>query len=244
MKIYEKMTVGQIVTDNFNAAKIFDKYGIDYCCHGFITLSEAVENAGADYKEVLHALQNLQSQVSENIEFRNWPLDLLIDYILKIYHRNIRSQGPEIQKLLYKVSQVHGDHHPELHQIRELFERSIKDLYIHLEKEEKILFPYVYEMTEVKEKHKPLPGLHCGSITIPMSVMMNEHESEGERYREIEQLTGNYTPPMDACHSYRSLYEKLKTFDEMLHQHIHLENNIVFPKAVDLEQELNSLHAQ
>lgn len=238
MKTYEKMTVGQIVAENFDTAKVFDKYGIDYCCHGFTLFPEAVGNAGANYNEVLNALRSIDSPVMENIDFKNWPIDLSVDYILKIYHRNIRLHGPEIQKLLVKVTRVHGERHPELYEIHELFNISLDELYSHLDKEEIVLFPYIYEMVKVEEEHKRLPDFHCGSIETPISVMMSEHEAEGERYRKIEKLTNNYTTPEDACSSYRLLYENLKTFDEALHRHIHLENNIVFPQAIRMEQKL------
>ncbi|WP_455497061.1 iron-sulfur cluster repair di-iron protein [Coprobacter sp.] len=238
MKVYEKMTVGQIVADNFDTAGVFDKYGIGYCCHGSVLFPEAVEKAGADYKEVSNALENIAVLSSANIDFKNWPIDLLVDYILKIYHKNIRLHGPEIQKLLDKVTRVHGERHPELYAVQELFGSSLEELYSHFDKEEMVLFPYIYEMVKVSEEHKTLPDFHCGSIEAPIWVMMNEHEAEGERYRKIEELTKGYAVPEDVCNSYRSVYEKLKNFDAALHRHIHLENNIVFPRAIHMEREL------
>ena len=157
---------------------------------------------------------------------------------LKIHHRNIRSHGPELLHLLDKVCNVHGDRHPELYKIRTLFHDSLESLYSHLDKEELVLFPYIYEMFKAREEHKHLPDFHCGSIEAPISVMLSEHEAEGERFQHINRLTQNYTVPKDACNSYRLALDRLKSFEKALHQHIHLENNIVFPRAIEMEKEL------
>lgn len=238
MKDYKKMTVGQIVADNFSNAEVFDKYGIDFCCHGSVLLPEASQKAGADVNEVIKDIENVTLPTSESIDFKSWPLDLLVDYILKIHHRNIRIKGPKLQELLDKVCQVHGDKHPTLYNVQVLFQQSLSDLNQHLDKEELVLFPYIYEMVKAKLDKTVLQEFHCGSIKAPISVMMAEHDAEGERYRHIERLTNGYTVPDDACNSYRLLLQELKDFETALHQHIHLENNIVFPRAIQLETEL------
>ena len=115
------MTVGEIVADNFNNAGIFDKYGIDFCCHGSALLPEASKTAGADMEKVIEEIEHLAPTTSENIDFKSWPLDLLVDYILKIHHRNIRTQGPEIEELLDKICRVHGEKHPSLYNVQDLF---------------------------------------------------------------------------------------------------------------------------
>lgn len=117
MKDYKRMTVGEIVADNFNNAGIFDKYGIDFCCHGSALLPEASKTAGADMEKVIEEIEHLAPTTSENIDFKSWPLDLLVDYILKIHHRNIRTQGPEIEELLDKICRVHGEKHPSLYNV-------------------------------------------------------------------------------------------------------------------------------
>ncbi|WP_410073445.1 iron-sulfur cluster repair di-iron protein [Barnesiella intestinihominis] len=238
MKSYETQTVGQIVADKYEAANVFEKYGIDYCCHGSTPLLEACKNANVELDQVQKELENTPSSAHGNIDFTNWPIDLLIDYILKIHHRNIRSHGPELLHLLDKVCNVHGDRHPELYKIRTLFHDSLESLYSHLDKEELVLFPYIYEMFKAREEHKHLPDFHCGSIEAPISVMLSEHEAEGERFQHINRLTQNYTVPKDACNSYRLAFDRLKSFEKALHQHIHLENNIVFPRAIEMEKEL------
>lgn len=238
MKDYKKMTVGQIVADNFGNAEIFDKYGIDFCCHGSVLLPEASQKAGADVNEVIKNIENATLSTSESIDFKSWPLDLLVDYILKIHHRNIRSKGPKLQELLDKVCHVHGNKHPTLYNVQVLFQQSLSDLNQHLDKEELVLFPYIYEMVKTKLDNTALQEFHCGSIQAPISVMLAEHDAEGERYRHIERLTNGYSAPDDACDSYRLLLQELKDFETALHQHIHLENNIVFPRAIELETEL------
>lgn len=238
MKDYKRMTVGEIVADNFNNAGIFDKYGIDFCCHGSALLPEASKTAGADMEKVIEEIEHLAPTTSENIDFKSWPLDLLVDYILKIHHRNIRTHGPEIEELLDKICRVHGEKHPSLYNVQALFHDSLSDLNAHLDKEELVLFPYIYEMVKAKLENTPLPEFHCGSIEAPISVMMAEHDIEGERYRHIEHLTNGYTAPEDACNSYRLVLQQLKAFEEALHQHIHLENNIVFPRSIKMEAKL------
>lgn len=238
MKDYKKMTVGQIVADNFVNAEVFDKYGIDFCCHGSVLLPEASQKAGVDVNEVIKDIESVTSPTSESIDFKSWPLDLLVDYILKIHHRNIRNKGPKLQELLDKVCQVHGSKHPTLYNVQVLFQQSLSDLNQHLDKEELVLFPYIYEMVKAKLDNTVLQEFHCGSIKAPISVMLAEHDAEGERYRHIERLTNEYAVPDDACDSYRLLLQELKDFETALHQHIHLENNIVFPRAIQLETEL------
>lgn len=238
MKDYKTMTVGEIVADNFGNAEVFDKYGIDFCCHGSVLLPEASRKAGVEMDKVIKDIEDLTQAASENIDFKNWPLDLLVDYILKIHHRNIRKNGPKIQELLDKVYQVHGKNYPTLYNVQVLFQQSLSDLNQHLDKEELVLFPYIYEMVKAQLDNTVLPEFQSGSIKAPIAVMMTEHDAEGERYRHIERLTNGYTTPTDACNSYRLVMQQLKDFEAALHQHIHLENNIVFPRAIQLEAEL------
>ena len=176
--------------------------------------------------------------VAESIDFKSWPLDLQVDYILKIHHRNIRKQGPEIEKLLDKVCQTHGKEHPILYTVKELFYNSIYDLNMHLDKEELVLFPYIYEMVKAKLDNIAIREFQGGSIAAPISVMMAEHDAEEERYRKIDDLTIGYTAPEDACDNYRLVMQQLKDFVAALHQHINMENDIVFPGALALEAEL------
>lgn len=242
MKDFKTMTVGEIVADDFKHAKVFDKYKIDFCCNGSIPLSEACKYAHSDIDEVVEALKELPAESLVMTDFKAWPTDLLVDYILKFHHRNIRKQGPEIAALIDKVCRAHGDNHPELFEVQEQFLQSLADLDNHLQKEEMVLFPYVYEMCLAESEKMPAPCFHCGTVESPIAVMMGEHDAEGERYRHIARLTNDYTVPSDGCNSYRLMLEELKAFEAALHHHIHLENNIVFPRVIEMEKALRHLY--
>lgn len=238
-KAYAQSTVGEIVAHRFDHSQVFYKHGIDFCCGGATPLSTACQRANVDMQQVIDELQaNEQTEVSPTVDFNNWPTDLLVDYILKYHHRRIRQEGPQILELLDKVCRAHGERHPELFEVHAAFSESFEDLNSHLMKEEMVLFPYLEEMLQAQAEGRPLPGFHCGSVESPIAAMMGEHDAEGERFRHIEALTGGYTAPEDACNTYRLLYLKLKMFQEHLHHHIHLENNIAFPKAVALQYAL------
>ena len=237
MEKYKEMTVGQIVANSFANASIFEKYGIDFCCNGLDMLPDACAKVGIEVDTVIEDLNKPKNESSEVIDFKSWPLDLLCDYILKFHHRNIRTQGPQIMELLRKVCDVHSCSHPELLEVKELFERSLEDLENHLQKEEIMLFPHIYVMCESVSSGLPIRDFHCGSVEAPISVMMAEHQAEGDRYHRMEELTAGYQTPSDGCGSYRLLMAKLKAFNGALHQHIHLENNVVFPTAINIERD-------
>lgn len=227
--------VGQIVAADYSTARIFAGYGIDFCCHGETLLEEACNQAGVSVEEVLKVLENPKSVNHTSSEFATWPLDLLIDYVLKIHHRYIRHRGPEILALLEKVESVHGVAHPELHELHALFVESLEDLEMHLQKEENVLFPYLLDLFEASEQGEFIGKMHCGTVENPIRVMRMEHEGEGNRYHHIGELTGQFTAPADGCSSYRLLMNELKDFVDHLYEHIHLENNLIFPRAVKLE---------
>lgn len=234
------MTVGQIVADKFDNSEVFNDVGIDFCCGGEILLSEACSKKGLDIDFVLDKLDNVEKVQNNNLDFKNWDIDLLVDYILKFHHRYVRKNSIKIQELLNKVVGVHGDNHKSLHDVKKLFDESVIALNEHLDKEEQVLFPYIYEMNNAKENNASLPYFHCDSIQYPIDVMTHEHSEEGERFKEISKLTNDYTPPSDACNSYKLLLEQLKEFEDNLHHHIHLENNIVFPRALEMQSSYKS----
>lgn len=234
-KMYER-EVGKIVAGNYAAARVFAQYGIDFCCHGDTPLEAACAGNGVSVEEVTAALEAAGDARPVAGEFASWPLDLLIDYILKIHHRGIRREGPGILELLEKVESVHGSRHPELHEVKELFAESLQELEQHLQKEENVLFPYLLELFEASEAGRPIGQMHCGTVSNPIRVMRMEHEGEGDRYHRVAGLTNNFTAPDDGCASYRLVMQQLKEFVDALYEHIHLENNILFPKAVELER--------
>jgi len=172
------------------------------------------------------------SSGNANIDFQSWPLDLLADYIEKKHHRYVEKRIEEITPFLQKIVRVHGERHPELLQVEFLFAQSASDFIEYMAKEEQILFPFVREMVTGQ-----ISKASFGTVQNPISMMMSEHSQEGERFEKIAELTNNFTPPADACNSYQVTFALLKEFDEDLHLHIHLENNILFPKAIDLEKQ-------
>jgi regulator of cell morphogenesis and NO signaling len=239
MNIQENQIIGELVAKDYRTASIFKKYGIDFCCQGNRTLSDACEAKKIDKKLVASDLNDLLQSKSENAtDYKSWPLDLLADYIEKKHHRYVEEKSLEIKPYLDKICRVHGERHPELLEIKEHFTATAGELAKHMKKEELVLFPYVRKMVKAKQENIQLEESHFGTVQNPIQMMMEEHSTEGERLRKIENLSNNYTPPVDACNTYMVTIALLKEFEQDLHMHIHLENNILFPKAIELEKEL------
>ncbi|MBS7253041.1 iron-sulfur cluster repair di-iron protein [Flavobacterium branchiicola] len=238
MENLKNKTIGSFVAEDFRTAAVFSKYRIDFCCKGNRTVTEVCEKQSIDADTLLeNVLQVLQSENGGNIDFNSWPLDLLADYIEKTHHRYVQEKTNVLLPFLDKLCKVHGAAHPELFRINELFIGCAGELSQHMKKEELVLFPFVKRMVKTKESDGILSQPSFGTVSNPIAMMMHEHDNEGERFREIAELTNNYTPPADACTTYRVTFAMLKEFEEDLHKHIHLENNILFPKAVLLEKD-------
>ncbi|KQB38871.1 Iron-sulfur cluster repair di-iron protein [Flavobacterium daejeonense] len=242
MEILEQKTIGQYVADDFRTAAVFSKYGIDFCCKGNRTIEEACKKKGQDSETILNEINTVLNTKNDNtIDFKSWPLDLLADYIEKTHHRYVQDKTQILLPFLDKLCKVHGAAHPELFEINELFKGCAGELAQHMKKEELILFPFVKKMVQATLSHEQIMQPHFGTIENPIAMMMHEHDAEGERFRKIASLTHNYTPPADACNTYKVTFAMLQEFEEDLHKHIHLENNILFPKAVELEQKFTEL---
>ncbi|WP_086477580.1 iron-sulfur cluster repair di-iron protein [Arenibacter amylolyticus] len=232
--------IGEIVADNYKTAQVFKSHKIDFCCKGNRSVLEVAEKNKLDANLLLKELQSVQQQThGDQIDFTAWPLDLLADYIEKKHHRYVETQIPILKQYLSKLCRVHGERHPELLEITQHFNTSAGELTKHMKKEELIVFPAIRKMVRAKQTGTALDPIPVGTIKNPIQMMMQEHENEGERFRVIEKLSDNYTPPADACNTYRVTFSLLQEFEEDLHQHIHLENNLLFPKAEILEKELN-----
>lgn len=232
-------TIGDLVAKDFRKAQVFKKLGIDFCCGGKKTLAEVCEKKGIDVNKVEAELAAVEKDTSATAQnFQNWSLDFLSTYIINNHHNYVRESIPFLLEISQKVARVHGDRHPELIEVAQAFADVARDLSLHLMKEENILFPYITEMVNAKNVGQPLPVSQFGAVANPVNVMEMEHEGAGEDLSEIRRLTNNYQLPEDACTSYRILYQKLEEFENDLHQHVHLENNILFPKALKLEKEL------
>lgn len=235
-----QMQIGQFVANDFRTAAVFNKYGIDFCCKGQRTVQEVCDKQGIDTDELLEELQAvLNSKGAQSIDYKSWPLDLLIDYIEKKHHRYVEEKTIVLRQFLDKLCKVHGERHPELLEINDLFTASSQELASHMKKEELILFPFVKKMVNAKLQDSLVATPPFGSVENPIATMMHEHDNEGERFRKIALLTSNYTPPADACNTYKVTFAMLQEFEQDLHLHIHLENNILFPEAAKLEQQFH-----
>ncbi|MBU2920835.1 iron-sulfur cluster repair di-iron protein [Winogradskyella psychrotolerans] len=232
--------IGQYVADDFRTAAIFSKYKIDFCCNGNRTVEEACDKKGIDSNQLMDELnQVLNSKGAETIDYKSWPLDLLAEYIEKKHHRYVEEKTPVLRQFLDKLCRVHGERHPELFKINELFTASAGELASHMKKEELILFPFIKKMVKAKLEDQTVQSPQFGTVENPIAMMMEEHDNEGARFREIDALTNNYTPPADACNTYKVTFAMLEEFEKDLHLHIHLENNILFPEAIKLEQQFS-----
>lgn len=242
MKYSNEAIVGQIVAENYQTAALFSKYGIDFCCRGNRSLEEVADKNNIPLDELLQNLEDLESgNAGDQIDFQTWDLDLLADYIEKTHHRYVRKRIPEILPYLNKVVKVHGKEHPELLEIANEFDASAIELNAHMQKEELNLFPHIRKMVEVHDHSEKWSEPSFGSVRYPIQQMMAEHDQEGVRFRKIRQLSKDYTPPTDACQTYRVTFAMLEEFEQDLHRHIHLENNILFPKSAELEQRLGEI---
>src|SRR5690606_29669799 len=182
---------------------------------------------GIDTEQIITDIQKLPEGTQSTIDYDSWPVDLLADYIEKKHHRYVTEKIPIILNYLNKISEVHGDKHPELMEINTLFRSCAEELTKHMKREELILFPFIRKMVSTANPDDLKPPF--GTVQNPVRSMMHEHDLEGERFRKIAALSNGYTPPADACNTYKVSYAMLKEFEDDLHLHIHLENNILFP---------------
>lgn len=234
-------TLGEIVRKDLRKAQIFKKYGLDFCCGGKKTVKQACAEKGLDVTIIEHELQKAdQTITSTNLPYHEWSLSFLADFIVATHHSYIRKNLPDIMTYANKVMRVHSDTYPELVQVNQLVQAFNEELVPHMMKEEKILFPYIKELAHAKEKNEPSQGSHFGTVQNPIRMMEMEHDAVGEIAAELRQVTRDFTLPIDACASYTLLYRLLQEFEDDLHLHIHLENNILFPKAIELEKELTT----
>lgn len=245
MSITAQSIVGQVVANDYRTASVFKKHRIDFCCKGDRPIADACKDDNSQLDLVLADLQELQDSAStpETTNFKAWPLDLLADYIEKKHHRFVEEKITEIKPYLKKIVAVHGAQHPELIDVEKHFLASAGELVMHMKKEELVLFPAVRKMVGMSATPNDGEMGKFSNIANPIKAMMNEHEIEGERFREIVDLTNDYTPPADACGTYRVTFSLLQAFEEDLHAHIHLENNILFPGALKMAEKLDAVMA-
>lgn len=240
MKINESKTVADVVTENIKASNVFKKYGIDFCCGGGITIEKACAKNGVDYATLEKELMVVDELPNRNHDYNSWDLSFLIDHIINVHHTYVEQSLPIILQYAQKVATVHGHHYEEVLKINSLFQDAAADLALHLQKEEMVLFPFIKQLVESDKEGTGFTAAHFGTVNNPITMMENEHETVGDIFKVIAKLTNNYTPPEEACNTFRALYASLEEFEQDLHQHIHLENNILHPKAIALEKKLSS----
>ena len=236
------MTVREVALQMPESTRLFERLKIDYCCGENQPLADACASAGIDIDSVIETLgemTHLSSQDTGALDLQNASLPELIEHILNTHHVFTKSEMDRLETLATKVLSAHGGNHPELIHLSELLKRLCDDLKPHMFKEEQVLFPYIVAMTRAVEKKQARPFAPFGTVNNPIRVMSTEHDTAGQILRELRALTSDYKVPPDACISYQTLYEALENFEKDLHQHIHLENNLLFPKALNLENVLN-----
>ncbi len=228
-------TVGEIVADNYNAAGILKKHGLDFCCGGGKTLEEACNKNGINPEELLEELEGLNKPVeSSQQDFNKWSPDHLIDHIEQTHHQYVRSKINEISGYAAKVASVKGEQYPEVKEVFHLFNRLIDELLDHLHAEEETVFPGIRKIYEKRLEGNPVETELTDVLKQQLETMVEDHDEAGNVMRRIRGLTNAYTPPEGACTTFRILYQNLEAFEADLHKHVHLENNILFKKAEKL----------
>lgn len=230
-------TVREIALQVPESTRIFEKYKIDYCCGGNQPLAQACASAGIEVDNVMSMLAGVaEPKVAHGVDFKEASLPDLITHILETHHVFTKAEMDRLELLAEKVANAHGTNHPELIRLKDLVEALCAELKPHMFKEEQLLFPYMIAMSDAAEHERPAPFAPFGTVNNPIRMMIREHDGAGDILRALRSLTADYTLPADACTSYRTLFHALENFEMDLHQHIHLENNILFPKALDLER--------
>jgi regulator of cell morphogenesis and NO signaling len=232
-------TLGEIAAKDLRKAEVFKKYGLDFCCGGKKTVKEACAEKGIDVTKVEQELQNSDktSFAARPLPYNDWNLDFLADYIVNTHHSYVKKTIRDIKTYAEKVAKVHSAHHPELLQINKLAQEVCDEMSAHMVKEETVLFPYVKQLVASKNSgNGKVKFGNLDSVETPINLMEMEHEVVGNNMDEIRKISNNYALPEDACASYSFLFKTLDEFENDLHIHVHLENNILFPKAVNLEK--------
>jgi regulator of cell morphogenesis and NO signaling len=239
MSVTSEKTLRELVLENPAATHVLEKLGIDYCCGGNQSLEQACRAANLPIDHVLDSLEAAELATKAEGKDRDWQQEALADLVAHItstHHKYTRAEIARVSPLLEKVCSVHGQNHPELHSIRTNFLGLVDELTMHMMKEEVMLFPYIVRMEESVTEKQPILPPPFGTVQNPVSMMMHEHDSAGDALRAMRKASGGYAAPADACVSYQTLYKALAELEADLHQHIHLENNILFPRAIAMEQ--------
>src|SRR5512132_1164936 len=228
--------VRDIVTADFRTAAVFHNHHIDFCCGGAQPLADACRAAGADADQVIAELNRAVADPASTVpNFAVWTPNELIDYIVTKHHAYVRDALPTIAAHTEKIARVHGDRHPELAEVARLVTAVDEDMTSHMWKEEQILFPFIAALATAAAQNRPAPPAPFGSVQNPIRMMEMEHEAAGGAMARIRELTGDYRAPEDGCTTYAITLKELEAFERDLHAHVHLENNVLFPRAIALQ---------
>ena len=243
MELDVTMTLRELAAGIPGATEVFESLGLDYCCHGGRSLTEACMAAHISAESVVRMLDGSRVVATEGAPLVDWnrePLERLIRHIVNRHHAYTRDALEKVRTLLPKVEQKHGAAHTELTTLRDVFEALDVELVPHMAKEEQVLFPYVVYLERALTAHEPPPEAFFGTVRNPILMMMQEHDAAGDMLRRLREIAGNYVLPGEACSSWEQVYQALPALERDLHQHIHLENNVLFPRAVALEDAATS----
>lgn len=240
MENINSLTLAQLVKTNHKAGTVFEKYHLDFCCKGKRTLEQACTEQQLPLTEVVTELETVFSKEDSPVgpDFENIKLTDLCDYIINTHHSYVKNEMPQIYAWLEKIASKHGERHPELYKIAEMFASVKEEMELHMKKEEMVLFPRIKELEKLADAESPNLQISITYMQSPITIMEQEHDHAGTMLNEIRILSNDYTPPMDACTTYQLSFAAIKAFELDLHQHVHLENNILFPKSIELFQKL------
>ena len=233
--------VKDVALSNPAARRVLEQAGVDYCCGGATPLGDACLSAGTSAGAILDRLREAGERVeSDKTGWNSAPLSELTAHIRNRHHQYVRQAISTLSPLLAKVRTKHDANHPEVAEIERMFLEIGNEMRMHMQKEEQVLFPYIEAMERSAQEHSALEPPFFQTVRNPVRAMMNEHDAAGELTRRIREASSSYTPPADACTSYQALYQGLQEFEQDLHEHVHLENNILFPRAIELERSLSA----
>lgn len=231
-------TVGEWVAADFRLANVFSKHGIDFCCGGGKPVNQACAEKGVSLETLLHEAQDARITAGIGEQYNQWALDFLADYIANQFHPYTRQMLAQIGQYAEAVAHAHGPAHPETVTIAAHWRQLQGEMTAHLRDEEQQLFPYIKQLTQAQAAGGSPPPPPFGSAQALIEQMGAEHDEVGDTLGEIARLSNGYTVPADGCNTYRALYGFLSEFEATTKKHIHLENNILFPKTIRLEQAL------
>ncbi|MRR53452.1 MAG: iron-sulfur cluster repair di-iron protein [Deltaproteobacteria bacterium] len=228
-------TIGEIVADDYRTARVFEDHGIDFCCGGKIALSAICRDKGIELAVIEQELAAVKvASLDRSLNYSAWELPFLVDFIVNTHHAYLHDNMEQIAGYTRKIAEVHGSNHPEVQEIAEIFSKMVTDLTDHLQYEEGVFFPSIKRCDAAGKSHAVPDAIDLETIRAGLEKLQQEHEEVGDAIHRIRHLARDYEIPGDACNTFMLTYQKLEEFEDDLHKHVHLENNILFPKAAQL----------